>query len=764
VWNVLAVPQHTQQGQVCTPSRTAARDGFHIFNRRKVTLAAPLCAAMIFLRELQHLPQESFSSISTAGRNLEPAEIETLSRSGNWTVDWSHVRFAGSDAVASLSRIKGCTFIGPVLLHDFNSDVQMLPDAGTTPFPAGLYNSTLGWCFVAQNALLKDCSSVLHTVIGAEAALVGCCSVSCAESTAYANGIAVTVGPETGGRSINCTASTSMQEAVHAAFNSSGSSSSFEQQAATTRTAHQGSCTVVQARAQVVGCKRIMSAYIGEHALIQNSELDTVTILSSSAERSCVTSSAIISSSLLQHGCTVSKGAIVTGSLLLEHSSVESHAQVTSTVLGPDSHIASGECHHCLLGPFIGFHHQSLLIAALWPLGRGNVSYGSNVGSNHTGRLADQELWAGEGIFFGLSCVIKYPANLTAAPYSLIASGTVCLPQRVAFPFSLICAADAVRAGVSPAFNQLQPGWVLQNSMYTVARSAAKYASRATAVRTRVSWPVFRPSTVTLMVSARAALRRALEQHSSSSAAVLIGDAAVSGLGKNFMTLSACANGVKVYTLHIQRYCLLALLQLAEQHTAAVAADSTSSNSSSSNGGAGAAVLSDIKAAVEAAIAVVANSSSSGSSRSGSEQQPVDELNSILDVDYLPDAVDTAYPLSLLPAKYPHMFTCATDAQFSEVLVAALHDLVQIENSVAAAVECSRARDDVRGAAVIPDYAAVHESAHCDAVVVSAQQQAADVETRAHTVIQALLQCSEHTYAQLCCSDRPFEVLRYHEE
>jgi Domain of unknown function (DUF4954) len=529
-----------------------------------------------------------------------------------------------------------------------------------------------------------------------------------------------------------------MQEAVHAAFNSSSSSSSssIEQQAETTPIAVRGSCTVVQAGAQLIGCKRIVSAYIGEHALIQNSELDTVTILSSSAERSSVTSSAIISSSLLQHGCTVSKGAIVTNSLLLEHSSVQSHAQVTSTVLGPDSHIASGECHHCLLGPFVGFHHQSLLIAALWPLGRGNVSYGSNVGSNHTGRLADQELWAGEGIFFGLSCVIKYPANLTAAPYSLIASGTVCLPQRVAFPFSLICTADAVRAGVSPAFNQLQPGWVLQHSMYTVARSAAKYASRATAVRTRVSWPVFRPAVVRLMVSARAALRRALEQHSSSSAAVLIGDAAVSGLGKNFMTLSACANGVKVYTLHIQRYCLLALLRLVEQHIPVVAPDSTSSSSS---GGAGAAVLGDIKAAVEAAIAVVANSSSSSSSSSsGSEQQPTDELNSIFNVDYAPDAVDTAYPLSLLPAKYPHMFSCATDTQFSEVLVAALHDVVQVENSVAAAVQSSRARDDVRGAAIIPDYAAVHESAHCDAVVISAQQQAADVKTRAHTVIQAL--------------------------
>lgn len=32
----------------------------------------------------------------------------------------------------------------------------------------------------------------------------------------------------------------------------------------------------------------------------------------------------------------------------------------------------------------------------------GNVAYGAKVGSNHTGRAADQEAVLGEGVFFGL--------------------------------------------------------------------------------------------------------------------------------------------------------------------------------------------------------------------------------------------------------------------------------------------------------------------------------------------------------------------------
>ena len=75
---------------------------------------------------------------------------------------------------------------------------------------------------------------------------------------------------------------------------------------------------------------------------------------------------------------------------------------------------------------FISCHHSSL---ALWFYGKGNIGYGANIGSNHTGRLPDQECIPGEGVFFGLGCNIKYPCNFEKAPYSLIASGITLLPQ-----------------------------------------------------------------------------------------------------------------------------------------------------------------------------------------------------------------------------------------------------------------------------------------------------------------------------------------------
>src|SRR4029077_20042916 len=117
--------------------------------------------------------------------------------------------------------------------------------------------------------------------------------------------------------------------------------------------------------------------------------------------------------------------------------------------------VAEGEVTASLVGPFVGFHHQALLIAALWPEGKGNVGYGANVGSNHTSKAPDQEFRAGEGLFLGLGVSIKFPSAFRRAPYSIIACGVNTLPQKVTFPFSLINAPSARWPGISLAYNEI---------------------------------------------------------------------------------------------------------------------------------------------------------------------------------------------------------------------------------------------------------------------------------------------------------------------
>lgn len=261
------------------------------------------------------------------------------------------------------------------------------------------------------------------------------------------------------------------------------------------------------------------------------------TQIMSAEDAATIVDCATVHNSIVHERCVVSNRATVRHSVLLESSSATNNAkvmrrkrfgavwscvtgviillcnsQVEHSILGPDSGVGSGECGHCLLGPFVGFHHQSLLIAALWPLGRGNIAYGANVGSNHTGRSNDQEIIVGEGVFFGLGCAIKFPFDCSHSPYSLIASGVVCLPQKVAYPFSLIVEKtttdlDATR----PAFNEIKPGWVLYDSLYTVERNEQKFQSRRSARRCATDHSLFRPTIVDMLIDARRRLRSPTE-------------------------------------------------------------------------------------------------------------------------------------------------------------------------------------------------------------------------------------------------------------
>ena len=235
--------------------------------------------------------------------------------------------------------------------------------------------------------------------------------------------------------------------------------------------------------------------------------------------------------------------------------------------------VEEGEVSSSLVGPFVGFHHQALLVAAFWPEGRGNIGYGANVGSNHTGKRNDQEIWPGEGVFYGLGCSIKYPCNLSEAPYTLVATGVTALPQRLSMPFSLMNTPGERIPGVSPSFNEVMPGWVLSDNMYGVFRNTIKFEKRQAAAlrrdaRAAPSGTVFgftteivRQDTVTLMVTARAALVRVAGKHRLHTAAghPVYTDSDLAGglgIGKNYMLEKSRAAAVATYSTYIEFFAL----------------------------------------------------------------------------------------------------------------------------------------------------------------------------------------------------------------
>ncbi|DBA02253.1 TPA: hypothetical protein N0F65_007663 [Lagenidium giganteum] len=495
---------------------------------------------------------------------LSAEEVNALVQNGNVADDWSAVRKVHAAVPLRTDRVRNCCFEGKVVLGRFERD-QIIEGVR---FRSGCYNSTLSNTVVLDNAIVKD-TMVLHNVlIEADAAVIASGSVVCKGETAYGNGRTLSVGVEIGGRDIPVFAELTFAVARSIACDRKDTQhlQAFKDAVVEYTKKVTSSFTVVGKGARLVRCARFENSLLGEHGVVEDSQVINCTILSSSDEVSRVSGNSFVTDSILQWKSVVEMLSVVERSFLCDIAHVERHGIVMSSFIGPNTSIAEGEVTSCFVGPFVGFHHHALLIASLWPEGKGNVGYGANVGSNHTLKAPDQELLPGEGVFFGLGSNIKFPSNFTKSPYSVIATAVSTLPQQVDMPFSLINTPGHMMSSLSPAINEISPGWVLAHCVFTVLRNEHKFRTRNKSKRTQVEPEIFRPEVINYMKDARAQLVAAAGKATLKldNGEAVYTDKQVKGIGKNYMREKPRQEGVAAYTFFIQLYALGGLLELLE--------------------------------------------------------------------------------------------------------------------------------------------------------------------------------------------------------
>jgi hypothetical protein len=483
-------------------------------------------------------------------RRLYAEEVSRLEGLGNTAEDWARVQVAdGFD----WRRVRRSHFHGDVVLGRFTRHVRL---AEGVELPAGVEGGTLANCVIGHDALVRDVRLLANYVVGERAVLLDCGRILCDGPTAFGNGAVLPLGMEGGGRDVAVFAEIDVALAAAVARARSQPAALDQYARAVAEYVRQATAArgVVERSAVVRNTPELRNTYLGPFARVEGATLVAdSTALSSEEEPVEIGSGACVSRTLLQWGGRAVTAALVERSVLTEHSHAERHGKVTDSLLGPNTGVGEGEVTACLLGPFVGFHHQALLIAALWPEGKGNISAGVQAGSNHTSRAPDQEFRPGEGAFLGLGAKIKFPADFSRAPYTVIACGVITLPQMLAFPFSLVNLPSVQRPGLSPALNEIVPAWLLRDNLFALKRNEGKYRARNRARRTRFDFGVFRPETVDLM---RDACRR-LE--AVSAPRELYTDQDIDGLGKNFLLESNRRPAVDAYRYFVRYYALLGL-------------------------------------------------------------------------------------------------------------------------------------------------------------------------------------------------------------
>jgi hypothetical protein len=165
-----------------------------------------------------------------------------------------------------------------------------------------------------------------------------------------------------------------------------------------------------------VDTPRVADTFVGQGAkIIAATAVLKSTILSLPEEQTEVSNGAYVSASLMQWGSEATTMAIVDKSVVCEHAHVERHGKLTESILGPNSGVAEGEATAACSARSSGSTTSPLLIAAMWPEGKGNVGYGANV-ARTTPQGPRPEIWCGEGTFFGLGVNIKFPRELRGRP------------------------------------------------------------------------------------------------------------------------------------------------------------------------------------------------------------------------------------------------------------------------------------------------------------------------------------------------------------
>ena len=499
---------------------------------------------------------EGFKAAKAAAGKFRPLsddEIAALEKNGNRCGDWSRVQV---EANFTCDRIHNSVFMGDVRLPAFYGTL-LLP--GDVSFPTGIYDCMVHDC-VVENALLYKVAMLSKVLVRSSAVIYNVGSLVSSGKINYMIGNPMTVGNEMGGRSVKVFPDITTDLVDMQLFHKADDDvqKSFDEMLSQFRDDVSLPFGVVGKGAVVSNTTIVRNSWIGSHARVEGAaKIRNSVILSTLEESSHIYDSVILENTNVQPGVTVHTGAEVQGSVLMGRTKIGSKAIVKSSIVAPCCHIEEGEVNSAYMGPLTQMHHHSLLIAALWPAGCGNLGYGANVGSNHTGRMPDQEIMPGQGMFFGLGVNVKFPANYRESPFTLIASGITTLPQRVKFPFSLIRPGDPQLMGVPARLNEIVPGWNYAKNAYALDRNCYKYSVRGKGLVSSAFCSLYNADTVRYVFDAynRLQVSQVRDVYTKEH---------IDGLGENFMRERVRQDALRAYLEYLERYVLDQIVQLVE--------------------------------------------------------------------------------------------------------------------------------------------------------------------------------------------------------
>ncbi len=484
-------------------------------------------------------------------RKLSDEEKEILINQKNYSNNWNNLLVCKNFIPDNIINNQ---FLGKAIIGRQDGTIEI----DELKYDCGIINSTLYNVQISSNTLVKNVHTLSYVALRSGAAIMNCNIISHGNDHHFGIGREMALAIESGGRELKIFPEINI-DVARILCGERGNKELLRKYSGLIKQyvkLAESRWSILEENAVISNTSKVINFFLGQHGRIDNAcAVENAVILSDMDEPVHISDGAVVKDSMIQWGTHITTGAIAEKAIFTEHSGAERNAKVLDSLIGANSHVSEGEVSSSLLGSFVGFHHHALLIAAFWPEGKGNIAYGANVGSNHTSKKNDQEIWPGEGTFFGLACAVKFPSNFTQAPYSIIATAVTTLAQKITFPFSLINFPSRSYKHISPAYNEIFPAWVLSDNSYMLMRNEAKYRKRNKAKRIYIKFDIFRPSIIEKMIRARDALKVSRKNE-------VYTDKEIEGLGKNYMKEDVRIKAIKTYSYYIKYFCLDTLFKV----------------------------------------------------------------------------------------------------------------------------------------------------------------------------------------------------------
>jgi hypothetical protein len=136
------------------------------------------------------------------------------------------------------------------------------------------------------------------------------------------------------------------------------------------------------------------------------------------------------------------------------------------------------------------------------------------------------------------------------------------LPQKISLPFSLVNSPYESVPGISPSLNEIFPGWLLSDSIFTILRNEAKFQARQTGSVAACEWRVLRADIFKEVLRARNELtniRPEMSKFKTLSGEAVYTEKEFASLGKNYLKESVRLRAVQTYSDFLQWFALKTL-------------------------------------------------------------------------------------------------------------------------------------------------------------------------------------------------------------